>query len=178
MEGSLMSPGQTLKRSLLPPAHPHQYPALSVQQDPSPPPATQCLAMTVTYSSQVANARLGSFSRLLLCWRGSIYKLLYGEFLIFLLCYYIIRFIYRFGGTGGDTSKAWSSKDLSDLGGQCTETYKAALSLWKSPRARGWGPGGWGEERRQPGRETQYRSEHLRNPFLHPREGPYLVPSS
>ena len=54
--------------------------------------------MTVTYSSQVANARLGSFSRLLLCWRGSIYKLLYGEFLIFLLCYYIIRFIYRFGG--------------------------------------------------------------------------------
>ncbi|XP_039109455.1 bestrophin-1 [Hyaena hyaena] len=51
--------------------------------------------MTVTYSSQVANARLGSFSRLLLCWRGSIYKLLYGEFLIFLLSYYIIRFIYR-----------------------------------------------------------------------------------
>lgn len=81
-------------------------------------------------------------------------------------------------GNRGDTSKAWSSKDLSDLGGQCTETYKAALSLWKSPRARGWGPGGWGEERRQPGRETQYRSEHLRNPFLHPREGPYLVPSS
>lgn len=54
--------------------------------------------MTVTYSSQVANARLGSFSRLLLCWRGSIYKLLYGEFLIFLICYYIIRFIYRYGG--------------------------------------------------------------------------------
>ncbi|XP_045039380.2 bestrophin-1 isoform X2 [Desmodus rotundus] len=51
--------------------------------------------MTVTYSSQVANARLGSFSRLLLCWRGSIYKLLYGEFLIFLLSYYTIRCIYR-----------------------------------------------------------------------------------
>ncbi|XP_017803806.1 bestrophin-1 isoform X3 [Papio anubis] len=51
--------------------------------------------MTITYTSQVANARLGSFSRLLLCWRGSIYKLLYGEFFIFLLCYYIIRFIYR-----------------------------------------------------------------------------------
>ncbi|XP_036916475.1 bestrophin-1 isoform X5 [Sturnira hondurensis] len=51
--------------------------------------------MTVTYSSQVANARLGSFSRLLLCWRGSIYKLLYGEFLIFLLSYYAIRCIYR-----------------------------------------------------------------------------------
>ncbi|MBV96146.1 Bestrophin-1, partial [Eschrichtius robustus] len=64
-------------------------------EHPSPPAAAQCLAMTVTYSSQVANARLGSFSRLLLCWRGSIYKLLYGEFLIFLICYYIIRFIYR-----------------------------------------------------------------------------------
>ncbi|XP_070086102.1 bestrophin-1 isoform X2 [Equus przewalskii] len=64
-------------------------------QDPSPRAAAWCLAMTVTYSSQVANARLGSFSRLLLCWRGSIYKLLYGEFLIFLLSYYTIRFIYR-----------------------------------------------------------------------------------
>ncbi|XP_030666799.1 bestrophin-1 isoform X8 [Nomascus leucogenys] len=63
--------------------------------DPSPPAAAHCLAMTITYTSQVANARLGSFSRLLLCWRGSIYKLLYGEFFIFLLCYYIIRFIYR-----------------------------------------------------------------------------------
>ncbi|XP_073903229.1 bestrophin-1 [Castor canadensis] len=51
--------------------------------------------MTITYTNQVANARLGSFSRLLLCWRGSIYKLLYGEFLIFLLCYYTIRFVYR-----------------------------------------------------------------------------------
>uniref|UniRef100_A0A8C5KBP3 Bestrophin n=1 Tax=Jaculus jaculus TaxID=51337 RepID=A0A8C5KBP3_JACJA len=51
--------------------------------------------MTITYTSQVANARLGSFSCLLLCWRGSIYKLLYGEFLIFLLCYYSIRFVYR-----------------------------------------------------------------------------------
>ncbi|KAM6161099.1 bestrophin-1 [Erethizon dorsatum] len=51
--------------------------------------------MTITYTNQVANARLCSFCRLLLCWRGSIYKLLYGEFLIFLLCYYVIRYIYR-----------------------------------------------------------------------------------
>lgn len=57
--------------------------------------------MTVTYSHRVANARLGSFSRLLLCWRGSIYKLLYGEFLIFLLSYYTIRFIYRCRGASG-----------------------------------------------------------------------------
>ncbi|XP_040603825.1 bestrophin-1 [Mesocricetus auratus] len=51
--------------------------------------------MTVTYTNKVANARLGSFSCLLLCWRGSIYKLLYGEFLIFMFLYYGIRGVYR-----------------------------------------------------------------------------------
>ncbi|XP_049993365.1 bestrophin-1 [Alexandromys fortis] len=51
--------------------------------------------MTITYTNKVANARLGSFSCLLLCWRGSIYKLLYGEFLIFMFLYYAIRGIYR-----------------------------------------------------------------------------------
>ncbi|XP_021107492.1 LOW QUALITY PROTEIN: bestrophin-1 [Heterocephalus glaber] len=67
---------------------------MPVHQDPShllPPSAT----MTITYTNQVANVRLGSFCRLLLCWQGSIYKLLYGEFLIFQLCYYVIRYIYR-----------------------------------------------------------------------------------
>ncbi|KAK1906870.1 Bestrophin-3 [Dissostichus eleginoides] len=43
--------------------------------------------MTVTYSSKVANASFFSFHRLLLRWRGSIYKLLYREFLLFLLLY-------------------------------------------------------------------------------------------
>lgn len=70
---------------LSPPAH----------QDPSPPTAAQCQAMTVTYTNRVANARLGSFSCLLLCWRGSIYKLLYGEFLVFMFLYYSIRGLYR-----------------------------------------------------------------------------------
>ncbi|XP_031245503.1 bestrophin-1 isoform X2 [Mastomys coucha] len=51
--------------------------------------------MTITYTNKVANARLGSFSCLLLCWRGSIYKLLYGEFLIFMFLYYSIRGLYR-----------------------------------------------------------------------------------
>ncbi|KAM5247266.1 bestrophin-1 [Ctenodactylus gundi] len=51
--------------------------------------------MTITYSGQVASVRLGSFCRLLLRWRGSIYKLLYGEFFIFLLGYYTIRLVYR-----------------------------------------------------------------------------------
>ncbi|OCT83891.1 bestrophin-4 [Xenopus laevis] len=52
--------------------------------------------MTVTYSNCVADARLGTFSRLLLRWRGSIYKLLYREFLIFISCYFIISVTYRF----------------------------------------------------------------------------------
>lgn len=79
--------------------------------------------MTVTYSNRVANARLGSFSRLLLCWRGSIYKLLYGEFLIFVLCYYIVRLIYRYRRQRqgpqpqGEGPGAWSSRVPSQPAG-------------------------------------------------------------
>ncbi|XP_063294586.1 bestrophin-1 [Pelobates fuscus] len=51
--------------------------------------------MTVTYSNRVADAKLGTFSRLLLRWRGSIYKLLYQEFLIFIGCYFLISATYR-----------------------------------------------------------------------------------
>ncbi|TSP25370.1 Bestrophin-3 [Bagarius yarrelli] len=51
--------------------------------------------MTVTYSSQVANATFFGFHRLLLRWRGSIYKLLYREFLVFVLLYSILSVIYR-----------------------------------------------------------------------------------
>ncbi|XP_027006982.1 bestrophin-3-like isoform X1 [Tachysurus fulvidraco] len=51
--------------------------------------------MTVTYSSKVANATFFGFHRLLLRWRGSIYKLLYREFLVFVLLYYVLSFIYR-----------------------------------------------------------------------------------
>ncbi|XP_074131590.1 bestrophin-1 [Sminthopsis crassicaudata] len=51
--------------------------------------------MTVTYTNRVANVHLGTFSSLLLQWRGSIYKLLYCEFTIFILCYFTISMIYR-----------------------------------------------------------------------------------
>jgi hypothetical protein len=40
--------------------------------------------MTVSYTLRVAEARFGAFSGLLFHWRGSIYKLMYTEFL--LLC--------------------------------------------------------------------------------------------
>ncbi|XP_073798674.1 bestrophin-4 isoform X1 [Danio rerio] len=51
--------------------------------------------MTVTYSRRVADARLGTFYRLLLRWKGSIYKLLYRELLIFTVMYCIISITYR-----------------------------------------------------------------------------------
>ncbi|NXH03900.1 BEST2 protein, partial [Loxia leucoptera] len=51
--------------------------------------------MTVTYTSRVATARFGGFSRLLLLWRGSIYKLLYRELLLFLTAYLGLSLAYR-----------------------------------------------------------------------------------
>ncbi|XP_075456379.1 bestrophin-3 isoform X1 [Ascaphus truei] len=52
--------------------------------------------MTVTYSSKVANATFFGFHRLLLKWRGSIYKLLYREFLLFIGLYTALSVIYRY----------------------------------------------------------------------------------
>lgn len=51
--------------------------------------------MTVTYSRRVADAGLGTFFNLLLRWRGSIYKLLYRELLIFGLLYSFLSIVYR-----------------------------------------------------------------------------------
>ncbi|KPP59562.1 bestrophin-3-like [Scleropages formosus] len=51
--------------------------------------------MTVTYSSKVANATFFGFHRLLLRWRGSIYKLLYREFFVFASLYSLLSLVYR-----------------------------------------------------------------------------------
>lgn len=51
--------------------------------------------MTVTYTACVANARFGGFSKLLLLWRGSIYKLLWRELLCFLGLYMALSAAYR-----------------------------------------------------------------------------------
>ena len=51
--------------------------------------------MTVTYTAQVANARFCGFSKLLLAWKGSIYKVLYKEFLAFFAMYTAISITYR-----------------------------------------------------------------------------------
>ncbi|XP_050972577.1 bestrophin-2 [Labeo rohita] len=52
--------------------------------------------MTVTYTARVANARFCGFSKLLLAWKGSIYKVLYKEFLAFFAMYTAISITYRF----------------------------------------------------------------------------------
>nr|XP_033333072.1 bestrophin-4-like [Megalopta genalis]XP_033333073.1 bestrophin-4-like [Megalopta genalis]XP_033333074.1 bestrophin-4-like [Megalopta genalis]XP_033333075.1 bestrophin-4-like [Megalopta genalis]XP_033333076.1 bestrophin-4-like [Megalopta genalis] len=51
--------------------------------------------MTVTYQYQVANSTSGGFTRLLFMWRGSLYKLIYRELLIFLLIFATLSAIYR-----------------------------------------------------------------------------------
>nr|XP_060629396.1 bestrophin-4 [Anolis sagrei ordinatus] len=52
--------------------------------------------MTVSYTLKVANARFGGFSKLLFRWKGSIYKLLYKEFLVFALLYAALSVTYRY----------------------------------------------------------------------------------
>ncbi|XP_049777292.1 bestrophin-2-like isoform X2 [Schistocerca cancellata] len=53
--------------------------------------------MTVTYTGEVATCRgFGCFLKLLLRWRGSIYKLVWPDLMVFLLLYYVLNFTYRF----------------------------------------------------------------------------------
>ncbi|XP_059471068.1 bestrophin-4 [Neocloeon triangulifer] len=52
--------------------------------------------MTVSYSCEVANASsFGCFWRILLKWKGSVYKLIYRELLVYLSFYYAINLAYR-----------------------------------------------------------------------------------
>ncbi|CAG9762204.1 unnamed protein product [Ceutorhynchus assimilis] len=53
--------------------------------------------MTVTYTGEVATVRgLGCFLKLLGRWRGSIYKLVWIDLLVFLFFYYSLNFTYRY----------------------------------------------------------------------------------
>ncbi|NXL10600.1 BEST4 protein, partial [Mesembrinibis cayennensis] len=51
--------------------------------------------MTISYTLKVANSRFGGFSKLLFRWKGSIYKLLYKEFIVFVVLYAMLSLIYR-----------------------------------------------------------------------------------
>ncbi|XP_047482780.1 bestrophin-2-like isoform X2 [Penaeus chinensis] len=53
--------------------------------------------MTVTYTRHVATCRgFGCFWKLLLRWKGSIYKLIWPELILYTILYYTASFIYRF----------------------------------------------------------------------------------
>ncbi|XP_020290520.1 uncharacterized protein LOC109858054 [Pseudomyrmex gracilis] len=53
--------------------------------------------MTISYASEVPNgSSFGCFWRILIKWRGSVYKLIWRELLAYLFFYYLINFIYRY----------------------------------------------------------------------------------
>nr|CAI5846945.1 unnamed protein product [Callosobruchus analis] len=53
--------------------------------------------MTVTYNAEVATVRgLGCFLKLLARWRGSIYKLVWMDLILFLTIYYSLNITYRY----------------------------------------------------------------------------------
>ena len=52
--------------------------------------------MTVSYTGDVANASaFGCFNKILLKWKGSVYKLIYKELLAYVAAYFIINLTYR-----------------------------------------------------------------------------------
>ncbi|XP_011864953.1 PREDICTED: bestrophin-4-like [Vollenhovia emeryi] len=51
--------------------------------------------MTVSYQYEVASSTSGGFTRLLLMWRGSLYKLIYRELLLYLLLFGVLSALYR-----------------------------------------------------------------------------------
>lgn len=52
--------------------------------------------MTVSYTLEVANVRFAGFSKLLFRWKGSIYRLLYKELLMFCAVYFFFSVFYRY----------------------------------------------------------------------------------
>ncbi|GMR34150.1 hypothetical protein PMAYCL1PPCAC_04345 [Pristionchus mayeri] len=53
--------------------------------------------MTVTYTLEVSRARFWGFPKLLIRWKGSIYRLMYLEMTSFLALFYLIMTTYRWG---------------------------------------------------------------------------------
>ncbi|CAH1405556.1 unnamed protein product [Nezara viridula] len=51
--------------------------------------------MTVSYQYEVASSTSGGFTRLLFMWRGSLYKLIYRELILFLVLFGILSALYR-----------------------------------------------------------------------------------
>ncbi|KAK8372945.1 hypothetical protein O3P69_015521 [Scylla paramamosain] len=52
--------------------------------------------MTVTYTTKVSNTSFCGFSKLLFRWRGSVFKLLAADLIVYFLLYFSVAAIYRF----------------------------------------------------------------------------------
>ncbi|CAL1271225.1 unnamed protein product [Larinioides sclopetarius] len=57
--------------------------------------------MTVSYQYDVASSASGGFIRLLFRWRGSVWKVVYREMLLFSACYITLSLLYNFALTDG-----------------------------------------------------------------------------
>jgi len=51
--------------------------------------------MTISYQRDVASSTAGGFTRLLFKWKGSLYKLIYRELLLFIIAYVFLSLVYR-----------------------------------------------------------------------------------
>ena len=51
--------------------------------------------MTISYQRDVASSTAGGFTRLLFKWKGSLYKLIYRELLLFMSAYILLSLVYR-----------------------------------------------------------------------------------
>lgn len=52
--------------------------------------------MTVNYMRDAATVRLGTFLKLLFRWRGSVWKLIWKELILFLFIYFNLWYVWRF----------------------------------------------------------------------------------
>lgn len=94
--------------------------------------------MTVTYTARVANARFCGFSKLLWAWKGSIYKVLYKEFLAFFAMYTAISITYRWESRIALSvlwsihhTKLWKTFPLLFLDFSCMMTRKGISKSWQ-----------------------------------------------
>ena len=71
------------------------------------------IAMTITYNAEVFTSRIGIFWKLLGRWRGSIYKLVWKELMVYMVLYGALSLIYRL--VLGDYSKDTIHNVLSSL---------------------------------------------------------------
>ncbi|XP_042890010.1 bestrophin-2-like isoform X2 [Penaeus japonicus] len=53
--------------------------------------------MTVSYTKKVSNTSFCGFSKLLFRWRGSVFKLIWPDLIVYLVLYGIVSLVYRFG---------------------------------------------------------------------------------